>query len=117
MESQGFLVSRHYLEMDTAWRAAFSHSQGGRVIGVNCEMDALPGIGHACGHNLIAVAGVAVAVAIKAALVQYNIPGTIVVLGTPGSVTGYLYLQILSPSKLSRRDWGRQNNPPRTRRL
>ena len=65
-------------------------------------MDALKGIGHACGHNLIGISGwpfqvintqkylncklgVAVACAIKAALEQHNLSGKIVLLGTPGN--------------------------------
>jgi hypothetical protein len=101
MESHGFQVERHYL-METAWRADFSHGKGGRVLGVNSEMDgelyspsvvhrrtrfyysALPGIGHACGHNLIAICGVGVALAVKDALKEFDIPGKIVLLGTPG---------------------------------
>ncbi|TFY78609.1 hypothetical protein EWM64_g5402, partial [Hericium alpestre] len=71
-----------------AWRAEASHGHGGRVLGVNSEMDALPGIGHACGHNLIAVAGVGVAVAIKEALKAHDIAGTVVLLGTPAEETG-----------------------------
>lgn len=47
-------------------------------------MDALPGVGHACGHNLIAIAGVAVACAIKDAMDNFKINGKIVLLGTPG---------------------------------
>lgn len=50
-------------------------------------MDALPGLGHACGHNLIAVSGVAIALALRAALDKHDIPGTIVLLGTPGTLT------------------------------
>ncbi|KZT38074.1 hypothetical protein SISSUDRAFT_784019 [Sistotremastrum suecicum HHB10207 ss-3] len=89
MEKHGFEVTRHYLGMETAWRASFTHSKGhGRVIGVNSEMDALPGIGHACGHNLIAVAGVGTAIAIKVALKKHNIPGTVVLLGTPAEEGG-----------------------------
>jgi hypothetical protein len=49
-------------------------------------MDALPGIGHACGHNLIAMAGVAVALALRAALEKHDVPGTVVLLGTPGAL-------------------------------
>lgn len=40
----------------------------GPVIGVMCEYDALPDIGHACGHNLIAESSVGAALAIKAVL-------------------------------------------------
>lgn len=83
MEKHGWNVEKHY-HLDTAWVASFSHGNGGRVLGVNSEMDALPGIGHACGHNLIAIAGVAVALAVKAALIQHDIPGKVVLLGTPG---------------------------------
>ena len=55
------------------------------VEGVGAENSpALPGIGHACGHNLIAVAGVGVALALKVALVKHELPGKIVLLGTPG---------------------------------
>lgn len=101
MESYGFKVTRHYLGLQTAWRAEFEHGTGGRVIGVNSEMDALPGIGHACGHNLvkinfslfsymlpillqIAIIGVAISLGLKAGLTTHDIPGKIVLLGTPG---------------------------------
>ena len=65
-------------------------------------MDALPGIGttwsepshtivadltwsgHACGHPLIAIIGVGIALAVKKALEEHDIPGKIVLLGTPG---------------------------------
>lgn len=87
VSKHGFEVTKHY-HLETAWRATFSHGEGGRTIGVNSEMDALPGIGHACGHNLIAIGGVAVACAIKAALQQFNIPGKVVLLGTPAEEGG-----------------------------
>jgi len=48
------------------------------------EMDALRGLGHACGHNLIAMAGCAVALAVKASLVAHGISGKVILLGTPG---------------------------------
>lgn len=85
MSSHGFEVTKHYLGLQTAWRAEFTQGKGGRVIGVNAEMDALPGIGHGCGHNLIAVSGVGVALAIKAALQAHKIPGKVILLGTPGT--------------------------------
>ncbi len=88
MEKQGFEVTQHYL-MPTAWVAKFTHGTGGRVIGVNSEMDALPGVGHACGHNLIAIAGVAVACGIKYTLEERDISGTVVLLGTPGEFLCY----------------------------
>lgn len=87
MSSRGFTVTRQYLGLATAWRAEFQRGARGlgRVVGVNAEMDALPGIGHACGHNLIAMAGVAIALALRAALEKHDVPGTVVLLGTPGA--------------------------------
>ncbi|KAI0046993.1 amidohydrolase [Auriscalpium vulgare] len=84
---RGWAVTPHYLGLATAWRAERAH-RGGRVLGVNAEMDALPGLGHACGHNLIAVAGVGVALAVFAALRAHDTPGTVVLLGTPAEESG-----------------------------
>ena len=99
MASHGFKVTSHYLGLETAWRAEFTHvssrkdantsgARSKRVIGVNSEMDALPGVGHACGHNLIAMSGVAVSLALKAALLKHDVPGTILLLGTPAEEAG-----------------------------
>jgi len=87
MSSRGFTVSRQYLGLATAWRAEFRRGARGvgRTVGVNAEMDALPGIGHGCGHNLIAMAGVATALALRAALEKHDVPGTVILLGTPGA--------------------------------
>jgi len=90
MKSQGngWVVQEHYL-LDTAWVATYTHGQGGRVLGVNSEMDALPGIGHACGHNLVGIAGVAVACAVKAAMERFDIDGKVILLGTPAEEGGF----------------------------
>lgn len=92
MSLRGFTVTRQYLGLTTAWRAEFTRrgagargGLSGRVVGVNAEMDALPGIGHACGHNLIAMAGVGIALALRAALEKHDVPGTVILLGTPGA--------------------------------
>lgn len=53
---QGFEVTKHYT-LPTAFRAEFGGNTGGPTVAVLCEYDALPGIGHGCGHNLIAVSG------------------------------------------------------------
>ena len=58
-------------------------------------MDALPTIGHGCGHNLIAMSGVAVALAVKAALQAHDVPGTVVLLGTPAEEAGGGKIQLL----------------------
>lgn len=117
MESYGFTVTRHYLGLETAWRAEYTSGIGGHVVGVNAEMDSLPGIGHACGHNLIAVAGVGVAIGLQAALKQHNISGKVILLGTPGKSlsTTFLFLSFILRFRRRRRRW--QTDSPRPRRL
>jgi len=99
MEGHGFEVEKHYKDLSTAWRASFTHTPASlsspsssnaplRTLGLNSEMDALPGIGHACGHNLIAIAGVGVALALRAALIKHDLPGKVVLLGTPAEEGG-----------------------------
>ncbi|KAJ8588285.1 amidohydrolase [Rhizopogon salebrosus TDB-379] len=88
MENHGFVVTRHYLGLNTAFKAEYTHGKGGRTIGINSEMDALPVIGHACGHNLIAISGVGMAIAIKSALETHNVSGKVVLLGTPAEEAG-----------------------------
>ncbi|KAJ7577107.1 hypothetical protein C8J56DRAFT_380072 [Mycena floridula] len=88
MSDNGFKVTRQYMGLETAWKAEFTHGKGGQVVGINSEMDALEGLGHACGHNLIAVSGCGIALAIKAALEAHNISGKIILLGTPAEEGG-----------------------------
>lgn len=75
LDRHGFRVERAYKGLATAFRAEFGASAYGKsgdddliTVCIICEYDALPGIGHACGHNLIAEAGVAAAVATKQVL-------------------------------------------------
>ncbi|EIW75878.1 hypothetical protein CONPUDRAFT_93157 [Coniophora puteana RWD-64-598 SS2] len=94
MRNQGWDV-RDVDGLPTAWIASFECGNGGRTLGVNSEMDALPDIGHACGHNLIGVAGVAIACAVRAAMEQMSIPGKVVLLGTPAEEGGLGKLRML----------------------
>ena len=63
LREHGFDVESHFT-LDTAFRAVYEKKTGidgnkGLTAGIICEYDALPVIGHACGHNLIAEAGIA----------------------------------------------------------
>lgn len=86
LEQREFRVQRKYL-LNTAFRAEFDAPGGtdGPTIAFLCEYDALPEIGHACGHNLIAELAVASAVAVRDAMKHsHELRGKVVVLGTPG---------------------------------
>ncbi len=87
LEKKGFTVDRSYTGIETAFRATFG--SGRPNVCVICEYDALPEIGHACGHNLIAEAGVAAGLGLKAALECSAAPeARVTVLGTPAEEGG-----------------------------
>ena len=86
LEKKGFSVERGYCDISTAFRATFG--SGGPNVCVICEYDALPEIGHACGHNLIAEAGVAAGLGVKAFLEETGSSGRLTVMGTPAEEGG-----------------------------
>ncbi|PLT45212.1 M20 family metallopeptidase [Paenibacillus sp. FSL W8-1187] len=87
LERQGFDVKRGVLGLPTAFVAEYDTGRPGPVAGLLCEYDALPDIGHACGHHLIGVMGVAAAALLKEALDACGIGGRIRVYGTPAEET------------------------------
>ncbi|KAF9391937.1 hypothetical protein BGX21_011119 [Mortierella sp. AD011] len=82
LEAKGFQVERKAFGLDTAF-AATAGSSDRVTIGICSEYDALPGIGHACGHNLIAISGVATAIGIKAVIEKFHLAAQVKLLGTP----------------------------------
>jgi len=81
LEKHGFEVERGLLGMETAFRATFKGSKPGPRIAFLAEYDALPGVGHGCGHNIIGTAGIGAGIA--ASKLLEDAPGEVVVLGTP----------------------------------
>ncbi len=88
MRREGFTVERGIGGLETAFKAWSSYGSGKPVIAVLAEYDALPEMGHACGHNLIAAMGVGAAVAANLALRDSGQDGTIVLMGTPAEERG-----------------------------
>lgn len=86
---RGFRVRRGIAGMETAFRAEKAFGPGGPSIALLCEMDALPGLGHACGHNLGGVASACAAAAIAEHGAGRFRSGRIVALGTPAEETGF----------------------------
>ena len=88
LEKEGFAVERGVAGVETAFKAVYRHGEGGPNIGLLCEYDALPGIGHACGHHMQGPSILAAAKALKDAEIRE--PYVITVYGTPAeeSVSG-----------------------------
>ncbi|KAL7627859.1 hypothetical protein AAE478_002054 [Parahypoxylon ruwenzoriense] len=84
----GWKVTPSAYNLATAWVAVFDCGKKGPVVSFNVEMDALDGIGHACGHNLIATASVAGGLATAEIMKEHGLPGKVVMFGTPAEEGG-----------------------------
>ena len=86
MAAQGFKVERGVGGVATAFRATLETGEG-PTVAIMCEYDALPSIGHACGHNVIATSGAGAGAALAA--VRDRLPkGRVLVIGTPAEEGG-----------------------------
>ena len=86
LTEQGFKVEAGVGGIPTAFRASLETGPG-PTLAILCEYDALPGVGHACGHNVIAAAGAGAGAALMAA--RDGLPsGRVVVIGTPAEERG-----------------------------
>ncbi len=82
----GFRVEPGIAGLATAVRAVHPARSDGPTVAILGEYDALPEIGHACGHNLIAAAGLGAALALGD--LKADLPGTLMFLGTPAEEGG-----------------------------
>jgi len=87
LAAEGFEVSTAAEALPTSFRAAHAFSPSGPRVTLTAEMDALPGLGHACGHNIIGTAAAYAAVVLKSVL-ESGVPGTIEVVATPAEERG-----------------------------
>src|SRR2546428_213191 len=88
LAKHGARVERAVGGLSTAFRATIDGAGPGPTIAIMAEYDALPGIGHACGHNVIATAGTGAGVALAVALGTLPFPGRVQVIGTPAEEGG-----------------------------
>lgn len=91
LEQRGFEVERGYLGFETAIRAVYG--SGSRRVGLMAEYDALPGLGHACGHNIITATSCGAALALKDYADERDL--TIEVYGTPAEEGGGGKIELL----------------------
>ena len=85
LKEHNFKIESPIADMDTAFKATFDSGKPGMTIGYLCEYDALPKIGHGCGHNMIGVMSAGAGVALSKVL--HEIGGKVIVYGTPAEET------------------------------
>ncbi|MEJ7585575.1 MAG: amidohydrolase [Acidimicrobiales bacterium] len=85
LEGGGFSVERGAYDLPTAFAATCGEGGGPHVV-LCCEYDALPEIGHGCGHNIIAAAGAGAGLALRPMV--DSLGGRLTVLGTPAEELG-----------------------------
>ncbi len=82
----GFRTQRGIADLETAFRAEIQGKGDSPTVAILAEYDALPEIGHACGHNLISTAAIGAGIGLAA--VRDHLPGRALVLGTPAEEGG-----------------------------
>lgn len=85
LEKYGFKVEKEYLGIKTAFKASYSSSKSGPTVAYMAEYDALPGIGHGCGHNILGTVSTGSGIVLKSLIDE--IGGTVIVFGTPAEET------------------------------
>jgi len=88
LEQRGARVERGVGGLPTAFRATIDGTGPGPTIAILAEYDALPGIGHGCGHNVIGASGAGAGAALGRALGTVPFAGRIQVIGTPAEEGG-----------------------------
>ena len=113
LENDGFLLERGIAGLATAFRAVCGTQGPG--IAILAEMDALPGVGHACGHNIIAAAAVGAALALSHLLPPDA--ARIIVLGTPAEELGLGKVELIKAGYFQDVDFAMMVHPSSKRQV
>jgi amidohydrolase len=116
LERHGFEVERGVGGVETAFRAVMPGGNGdGPTVALLAEYDALPGIGHGCGHNLIAMSNLGAGLGAKAAM--RSLPGRLIVLGTPAEEGGGGKIRLLEAGVFKDVDVALSSHPSSNRTI
>ena len=85
LKKYGFKVTENYIGIETAYLAEYSSEKEGPKIAYLAEYDALPEVGHGCGHNILGTVSVGAGILLKDFVNEFG--GTVFVYGTPAEET------------------------------
>jgi amidohydrolase len=116
LERHGFEVERGVGGVETAFRGVMRGGNGaGPTVALLAEYDALPGIGHGCGHNLIAMSNLGAGLGAMAAM--RSLPGCLIVLGTPAEEGGGGKIRLLDAGVFKDVDVALSSHPSSNRTI
>lgn len=107
LAAHGFEIEQPYLGLETAFRATAGPGQF--TVGFLAEYDALPGLGHACGHNLISAMSVGGAISLAAVADDLDI--AVEVIGTPAEEGGGGKIELLERGAFTDLDFALMAHP------
>lgn len=81
LEKYGFSITRNFCDIETGFKAEYDSGKPGRTVGIMAEYDALPEIGHGCGHNILGATSTGAGIGLKSVIDE--IGGKVIVYGTP----------------------------------
>ncbi len=110
LAAEGFEVSGASEALPTSFRAVHAFSADGPRVTLTAEMDALPGLGHACGHNIIGTAATYAAIILKSVLGAVA-AGAVEVVGTPAEERGSGKVRLIHDGVFARSDAVLQVHP------
>lgn len=85
LKKYGFEVEENYIGIPTAYLAKYSSGKKGIKIGYLAEYDALPEIGHGCGHNILGTTSIGAGILLKEYIDEFG--GEVLIFGTPAEET------------------------------
>ena len=88
LEKQGFETERDYCDLPTSFKAVKKGTGKGPVVAFLAEYDALRGVGHGCGHNVIATCASGAFASLAKIFVEMGIAGEVRIIGTPAEERG-----------------------------
>jgi len=115
LKEHGFEVEEKAGGLDTAFKAVFNGKGDGPAIAFLAEYDALPEMGHACGHNLIAATSVGAAIALSK--IMKDIDGKLVLMGTPAEELGGGKILLLENGAFDDIDFSLMTHPGRENQI
>ena len=98
LKKHGFEVECPYIDCETSFKAVYDSKKEGRTISYLSEYDALPGIGHGCGHNILGATASGAGIVLSKLIDE--IGGRVIVFGTAAEEVGGTKIEIANSNEL-----------------